>query len=287
VLVACNQALANGIALWSERVRATRWRRCCAIGHAAGGVRREIAQALRLELGQRISRRNLLEKLVEQQYTRQDFVLTRGKFRVRGDTVEVFGIGDDHTIRIELFGDEIDRLSLWDPLRNRKLEETDHVLIFPASHYVTARNRWPSVLTAIRKELTERCAHFERLGKILEKQRLLQRTEFDLEMLELTGTCTGIENYSRHLTGRLPGEPPPTLLDYFPGDSLVFIDESHVTIPQLKAMYRGDRSRNGDFRGSICCAKSEAHSLPRRQARRLRPRPARLGRGYRARQLER
>ncbi|MBN1297760.1 excinuclease ABC subunit UvrB, partial [bacterium] len=190
-----------------------------------------------------MSRRQLLEKLVNLQFERNDAVLTRGKFRVRGDVVEVFGVGDDEAIRIEFWGDEIESMSRIDPLKNSVVAKIDRVRIFPASHYVTIADRWPGVLRSIREEMEIRASVLEKENKLLERQRLLQRTQFDLEMLELTGYCSGIENYSRHLTGRPTGDPPPTLLDYLPEGTVVFIDESHVTIPQLRAMYRGDRSR--------------------------------------------
>ncbi len=198
---------------------------------------------VKIEKGQIITRRKLLEKLVERQYSRNDQVLSRGKFRVRGDSVDIWGVGDDEAIRICFFGDEIDDVMRIDPLRNTILTKLDQVCVFPASHYVTYANRWPSILQAVREELKGYREELHAGNKLLEEQRLVQRTEFDLEMLELTGYCNGIENYSRHLTGRNPGEPPPTLLDYLPEDAIVFIDESHVTVPQIHGMYRGDRSR--------------------------------------------
>ncbi|MBN1356466.1 excinuclease ABC subunit UvrB [bacterium] len=198
---------------------------------------------IKLTRNMKISRRRLLERLVDLQYSRNDTVLARGKFRVRGDTVEIFGIGDDDALRVEFFGDEIDGLSRIDPLRGQIIRKIPSTVVFPATHYVTLPDRMPDVLTNIRRELDERLGELDSQGKLLERQRLKERTEFDLEMLELTGYCTGIENYSRHLTGRAPGEAPPTLLDYLPVSAIVFIDESHVTIPQLKAMYRGDHSR--------------------------------------------
>ncbi len=199
--------------------------------------------ALHLHHGQTIPRHKLLHSLVELNFNRNDLVLLRSSFRVKGDCIEIFGAGDEHALRIELFGDEIEKLCRIDALRGTVIEILDKVQIFPASHYATASDRWPVILTKIRQELQQRLEELAAEGKLLERQRLLQRTEFDLEMLELTGYCTGIENYSRHLTGRNPGEPPPTLLDYLPQDAIIFIDESHVTLPQLRAMYRGDRSR--------------------------------------------
>jgi len=199
--------------------------------------------AVTVEAGDSIERRQLLKKLVKLQFERNDAVLTRGKFRVRGDTVEVFGVGDNDALRIELWGNEIESLCRIDPLRNTVLERIERARIFPASHYVTYSDRWPRILKEIREELEVSVKNMELENRLLEKQRLLQRTQFDLEMLELTGYCSGIENYSRFLTNRKIGEAPPTLLDYLPEDAIVFIDESHVTIPQLRAMYRGDRSR--------------------------------------------
>lgn len=203
--------------------------------------------AFTVEKGQRLSRRKFLENLVALQFERNDAVVIRGKFRVRGDTVEVFGVGDDDATRIEFFGDEVDRIQRIDPLRNIVLESLDRIRIFPATHYVTQSDRWPKVLANIREELDTQAAAFEAENKLLERQRLVQRTRFDLEMMELTGYCAGIENYSRHLTGRSSGEPPPTLLDYLPNDAILFIDESHVTLPQLRAMFRGDRARKDNL----------------------------------------
>jgi len=196
-----------------------------------------------LKIGDLIERRQLLKKLVKLQFDRNDAVLTRGKFRVRGDVVEVFGVGDETALRIELWGNEIESLSRIDPLRNTVLEKIERARIFPATHYITYSDRWPSILKEIRDELDVSLQKMDMENRILEKQRLLQRTQYDLEMLELTGYCSGIENYSRFLTGRKPGEAPPTLLDYLPENAVVFLDESHVTLPQLRAMYRGDRSR--------------------------------------------
>ncbi len=198
---------------------------------------------IKLSKGLQISRKRVIERLIEQQYSRNDIYLARGKFRVRGDTLEVYGASEQDAFRIEFFGDEIDRICRIDPLRGTVLKELPNVTVFPASHYVTPPGRMPEILAGIRSELTERVRELESNRKLLERQRLIERTEYDLELLELTGYCNGIENYSRHLTGRAPGEPPPTLLDYLPDDAIVFIDESHVTLPQLQAMYRGDYSR--------------------------------------------
>ena len=196
-----------------------------------------------LQLGQIIRRREILNKLVEIQYTRNDIDFHHGTFRVRGDTIEVFPPYEDEAVRIELFGDEIDRLSIFDPLTGKTIREVDQIGIYPNTHYMTTPDRLKKAIKSIREELAEQLQKLRRENKLLEAERLQQRTLYDLELLELTGHCPGIENYSRHLTGRAPGEPPPTLMDYLHPDTIIFIDESHVTIPQLIGMYRGDRSR--------------------------------------------
>jgi excinuclease ABC subunit B len=199
---------------------------------------------LYLERGMEISREEILLKLVEIQYERNDIDFHRGTFRVRGDVIEVFPAHEEsRAIRIELFGDEVEDISEIDPLKGKVVERLDKVPIYPGSHYVTPPDRLQKAIESIREELKERLEWFKSENQLLEAQRLEQRTKFDLEMLKELGYCQGIENYSRHLTGRRPGEPPPTLLDYYPKDFLLFIDESHVTIPQLIGMYRGDRSR--------------------------------------------
>jgi excinuclease ABC subunit B len=199
---------------------------------------------LLLERGAIVSREKILTKLVEIQYERNDIDFHRGTFRVRGDVVEVFpAYEEDRAIRIELFGDEVEAISEIDPLRGKVTQRLDKITIYPGSHYVTTQERMRSAIENIRIELEERLEELRSQGKLLEAQRLEGRTRFDLEMLQELGYCPGIENYSRHLTGRRPGEPPPTLLDYFPRDFLLIIDESHVTVPQLVGMYRGDRSR--------------------------------------------
>ncbi len=199
---------------------------------------------LYLEKGMTITREEILSKLVEIQYERNDIDFHRGTFRVRGDVIEVFPAHEENrAIRIELFGDEVDAISEIDPLRGRVIEPLDKVPIYPGSHYVTPPDRLQKAIQNIRVELKERVEWLRSQNRLLEAQRIEQRTKFDLEMLQELGYCQGIENYSRHLTGRRPGEPPPTLLDYYPKDYLLFIDESHVTIPQLIGMYRGDRSR--------------------------------------------
>jgi excinuclease ABC subunit B len=199
---------------------------------------------LYLEKGMTVSREEILSKLVEIQYERNDIDFHRGTFRVRGDVIEVFPAHEEsRAIRIELFGDQVDAIAEVDPIRGRITQPLDKVPIYPGSHYVTPPDRLQKAILSIREELKERLEWFRSKNQLLEAQRLEQRTKFDLEMLQELGYCQGIENYSRHLTGRKPGEPPPTLLDYYPKDYLLFIDESHVTIPQLIGMYRGDRSR--------------------------------------------
>jgi excinuclease ABC subunit B len=197
-----------------------------------------------VEKGSMVPREKILNKLVEIQYDRNDIDFHRGTFRVRGDIVEVFpAYEEDRAIRIELFGDQVEAISEIDPLRGKVIGKLDKIAIYPGSHYVTTQERIRNAIENIGIELAERLAELRSQDKLLEAQRLEQRTRFDLEMLQELGYCPGIENYSRHLTGRRPGEPPPTLLDYFPTDFLLIIDESHVTVPQLVGMYRGDRSR--------------------------------------------
>jgi excinuclease ABC subunit B len=196
-----------------------------------------------LEKGERIQRDEILRRLVEMQYSRQDYGLERGYFRARGDVVEVFPTYEDYAIRIELFGDEIDSIAQIDPITGRILKKHDRMPIYPKSHYVQPRDQLLRAIESIREELQEWQTRLEQEGKLLEARRLYQRTMFDLEMMRELGYCRGIENYSRHLTGRKPGEPPPTLIDYMPREWLLFVDESHATIPQVRGMYFGDRSR--------------------------------------------
>ncbi len=199
---------------------------------------------IRLERGVEFRRDDLLRLLVDIQYQRNDVDFHRGTFRVRGDIVEIFPAYEENiAIRIELFGDEIEAIKEVDPLRGRVLGTRDRIEIYPASHYVTEQQQLRNAIASIREELLQRLDFYDKAGRFLEKQRIEQRTMYDLEMLEQMGFCNGIENYSRHLSGRKPGEPPPTLIDYFPKDFLMIIDESHQTIPQIGAMYRGDRSR--------------------------------------------
>ena len=200
-------------------------------------------QILRLKLGARHDQRYILRQLVDMQYERNDMNLVRGKFRVRGDTIEVHPAYEEHAVRIELFGDDVERISRIDMLTGELLGEIDDLTIFPATHYVTGEDRMKRAIASIEVELQERLAWFEKQGKLLEAQRLRMRTQYDLEMMQEVGFCNGIENYSRHLDGRAPGEAPYTLLDYFPKDYLLVIDESHVAVPQLHGQYEGDRSR--------------------------------------------
>jgi excinuclease ABC subunit B len=198
---------------------------------------------LMLEKGQRILRRDILTKLVEILYERNDLDFKRGTFRVRGDTVEVHPTYENIGFRIELWGDEVDKLSAFDPLTGDELRVFDRLTVYPKSHFVMPRPRLEQAVGTIKDELHGWEALLENQGRLLEAQRVHQRTLFDMEMVKEVGYCHGIENYSRHFTGRMPGQPPPTLLDYLPQDSLIFIDESHQTIPQLRGMYHGDRSR--------------------------------------------
>ncbi|HKT79163.1 MAG TPA: excinuclease ABC subunit UvrB [Vicinamibacterales bacterium] len=198
---------------------------------------------LPLERGQRISRDDILRKLVEIQYERNDHEFTRGTFRVRGDIVDVYPAYEEQGLRIELFGDEVDGLVSFDPLTGATIRRHDKIAVYPKSHFVAPRERTRRAVEAIKEELVWYRGKLESEGKLLEAQRLHQRTMFDLEMMREIGYCHGIENYARHLTGRAPGEPPPTLLDYLPSDALVIVDESHQTVPQIRGMYHGDRSR--------------------------------------------
>jgi excinuclease ABC subunit B len=201
-------------------------------------------QTLSLRLGQNIERDFILKRLTDIQYDRNDFNFTRGTFRVRGDVVEIFPASyGEKAVRVELFGDEIERIVEVDTLTGEVLAQRRHVSVFPANHYVTGKEKMERALVTIEQELKERLTVLRRRDKLLEAQRLEQRTRYDLEMMREVGFCSGIENYSRHLTGRKPGEPPYTLIDFFPRDFLLMIDESHVTIPQIGAMYEGDRSR--------------------------------------------
>jgi len=193
--------------------------------------------------GSEMGRRRIVEKLISLQYERSDFDLYRGAFRARGDVIEVFPAQGTTPVRIQLFGDEVERITEIDPLKGNVLKERDRVVIYPAKHWVTTEDKLRKAIESIEAELEERLAELRAMGKLVEAQRLESRTRFDIEMLKEVGYCQGIENYSRHLDGRMPGERPACLLDYFPDDFLIFIDESHVTVPQLRGMWYGDRSR--------------------------------------------
>jgi len=196
-----------------------------------------------LKVGEDSEQRALLRRLVDLHYERNDVAMARGRFRVRGDTIEVHPAWEERLVRIELFGDTVERLALVDPVTGDVLEEREEVVIFPATHYVASDERMKRAMAGIEEELAERLAELEGAGKLLEAQRLRMRTRFDLEMMAEIGSCNGIENYSRHIDGRAPGEPPHTLLDFFPDDYLLVIDESHITVPQLHGQFNGDRSR--------------------------------------------
>ncbi len=196
-----------------------------------------------IKVGDRVDRKSFVRDLIVLQYERNDIDFSRGKIRVRGNTVDVFPTEMDVAVRIEFFGDEVESISLIDPLLGTKIEERESFVFFPAKQFLTTEERIKKAVESIRKELKERVEYFKRKGKYLEAERLLQRTNFDIEMLLETGYCKGIENYTRHFSGRKPGEPPYTILDYFPEDYITFIDESHITVPQVRGMYLGDRSR--------------------------------------------
>ncbi|MGE5559098.1 MAG: excinuclease ABC subunit UvrB [Bacillota bacterium] len=202
-----------------------------------------LGMTLSLSHGQFRDRDQILRRLVGIQYTRNDVGFTRGTFRVRGDVIEIIPVYGENIIRIEMFGEEIERITEVSPLTGEIIDSKESVSIYPASHYITTEEKMARAIRAIEKELAERLAELRGAGKLLEAQRLEQRTRFDLEMMQEVGYCQGIENYSRHLTGRLPGESPATLMDYFPRDYLLIVDEAHVTIPQVGGMYAGDRSR--------------------------------------------
>jgi len=211
--------------------------------YGLGTPQEYVDRMVRLRIGGVIERDALLRQLVGMQYTRNDLAFTRGTFRVRGDTIEIIPVYEELAVRIEMFGDEIERLMTLHPLTGEVISEDDELYIFPASHYVAGPERMERAIAGIEAELAGRLAELERAGSLLEAQRLRMRTAYDIEMLRQVGSCSGIENYSRHIDGREPGSPPNTLLDYFPEDFLLVIDESHSTVPQIGAMYEGDVSR--------------------------------------------
>jgi excinuclease ABC subunit B len=211
--------------------------------YGLGAAEEYLGAMVALQVGDRIGRDKLIRDFVNMQYQRNDVDFSRGKFRVRGDTIEIIPVYEEHAIRIELFGDEIEAIYALHPLTGDVIKKMDSVSVFPATHYAASTETMRKAIVTIKVELKERLAELERQGKLLEAQRLRMRTTFDIEMMEQIGFCSGIENYSRHIDGRAPGEAPNCLLDYFPEDFLVVIDESHVTVPQIGAMYEGDASR--------------------------------------------
>ncbi|MCI1693925.1 excinuclease ABC subunit UvrB [Aneurinibacillus aneurinilyticus] len=212
--------------------------------YGLGSPREYGSLLLSLRRGMERNRDDILRKLIDIQYDRNDINFTRGTFRVRGDVVEIFPASNsEHAVRVEFFGDEIDRITEIDALTGEVLGEREHVAIFPASHYVTGQDKMQRAIKSIEAELEEQLAHFKAEGKLLEAQRLEQRTRYDIEMMQEMGYCSGVENYSRHLTGLSAGATPYTLLDYFPDDFLIMVDESHITLPQVRGMYNGDKAR--------------------------------------------
>ncbi|BEP15595.1 excinuclease ABC subunit UvrB [Acidothermaceae bacterium B102] len=211
--------------------------------YGLGTPQEYVDRSLRLKVGQEIEREAILRALVDVQYTRNDLSFTRGTFRVRGDTVEIFPVYEERAIRIEMFGDEIEHISTLHPLTGEVISDDAGVRVFPATHYVAGPERMERAIAGIEAELADRLAELEKQGKLLEAQRLRMRTTYDIEMMRQVGFCSGIENYSRHIDGRAQGTAPHTLLDYFPEDFLLVIDESHVTVPQIGGMYEGDMSR--------------------------------------------
>jgi excinuclease ABC subunit B len=212
--------------------------------YGLGDPQAYFAMVLHLVRGERLDQRKLLRRLADMQYTRNELDLSAGTYRVRGDVIDIFPAESSReAVRVELFDDEIEALSWFDPLTGEVLRKVPRLTVYPSSHYVTPKERIDKAIAQIRDELRERLAELKGLGKLVEAQRLEQRVTFDLEMMMEVGYCAGIENYSRYLSGRAPGEPPPCLFDYLPKDALLVVDESHVTIPQLGAMYKGDRSR--------------------------------------------
>jgi excinuclease ABC subunit B len=211
--------------------------------YGLGTPQEYVDRCVRLRVGQEMERDAILRELVHEQYSRNDLSFTRGTFRVRGDTIEIFPVYEELAVRVEMFGDEIERLYYLHPLTGEVIREAKEVFVFPASHYVAGPERMERAIRGIEIELEDRLAELERQGKLLEAQRLRMRTTYDVEMMRQVGFCSGIENYSRHIDGRAPGSPPHCLLDYFPEDFLLVIDESHVTVPQIGGMHEGDMSR--------------------------------------------
>jgi excinuclease ABC subunit B len=217
--------------------------------YGLGTPQEYVDRMVRLKVGAEVERDELLRRFVAMQYTRNDLAFSRGTFRVRGDTVEIIPVYEELALRVEFFGDEIDRLYTLHPLTGEVVHEEQEMYVFPATHYVAGPERMERAITGIEAELEERLGELERAGKLLEAQRLRMRTTYDIEMMRQVGSCSGIENYSRHIDGRGPGSAPNTLLDYFPEDFLLVIDESHVTVSQIGAMYEGDMSRKRQLVG--------------------------------------
>src|SRR6058998_201638 len=211
--------------------------------YGLGTPQEYVDRCVQLEVGQEIERDKLLRKFVDVQYTRNDLAFTRGTFRVRGDTVEVFPVYEELAVRIQMFGDEVEAISTLHPLTGEVISNDKTMFVFPATHYVAGPERMERAIGGIESELEARLAEMEKQGKLLEAQRLRMRTTYDIEMMRQVGFCSGIENYSRHIDGRAPGSAGSCLLDYFPDDFLLVIDESHVTVPQIGGMYEGDMSR--------------------------------------------
>lgn len=211
--------------------------------YGLGSPKDYLEMMIPLRVGEQLDRDNMLTKLIDIQYDRNDYDFTRGKFRVRGDVVEIWPAYEEFAYRVELWGDEIESLSMINPVSGAEIRKVPEVYIYPAKHFVLPQSRIDSAIEEIQKELEERLAYFRREGKLLEAQRLAARTRFDIEMMQEVGYCPGIENYSRPLSGRKPGEPPFTLYDFFPKDALMFVDESHATAPQVRAMFAGDQAR--------------------------------------------
>ena len=212
--------------------------------YGLGDPKSYLSMVLHLDRGDKIDQRTLLRRLAELQYSRNDIDFRRTMYRVRGDVIDVFPAeSDNDAVRIELFGDEIENISIFDPLTGEILKRVPRITIYPKTHYATPRQRILDAIEEVKLELRERLADLESENKLVEAQRLEQRTRFDIEMMQELGYCSGIENYSRYLSGRKAGEAPPTLMDYLPSNALLIIDESHVTIPQLGGMYKGDRAR--------------------------------------------
>jgi excinuclease ABC subunit B len=211
--------------------------------YGLGTPQEYVDRMLRLRVGQEMDRDSILRRLVEIQYTRNDLSFTRGTFRVRGDTLEIFPVYEEHAVRVEFFGDEIERLMALHPVTGEVISDDRELYVFPATHYVAGPERMERAIKGIEEELAEQVAHFQRNGQLLEAQRLQMRTSYDVEMMRQVGSCSGIENYSMHIDGRSRGSAPNCLLDYFPEDFVLVVDESHVAVPQIGGMYEGDMSR--------------------------------------------